>query len=102
MKTITLKGFVHCKPADRYDCDDHVRDGLKYSFWEYEKLGGGNALVAPYTIKLEIPDNYNPNTQFIEALEAEKKKTMADFQNRVTEIDRQISQLTAITMEPST
>ena len=96
MKTIELKGFVHCKPADKYDEPDHVRDGLKYTFWDYEKLGGGLALVAPYTITLEIPDNFNPNGQFIEALEAEKKKVMAEFQNRITEIDRQISQFLAI------
>ena len=98
MKTIELKGFVHCRPADKYDEPDHVRDGLKYSFWEFEKMGNGSgfALVAPHTLAFEVPDSFNPSGQFVEALEAEKKKVMAAFQNRITEIDRQISQFLAI------
>ena len=99
MKTIVLEGFVHCLPAEKYDDPGHVRNGLKYSFWEYEKMGGAFALVAPHTITLEIADNFNPNSQFIEALEAKKKSAMAEFQCRITEIDRQISQFQAITME---
>lgn len=97
MKTIELKGFVHCKPAADWDNGPFVIDGLKYDFWQWEDLkNSGLALVAPYTITLEVPDNFNPNGQFVAALEAEKKKVMAEFQNRITEIDRQISQFLAI------
>lgn len=97
MKTIELKGFVHCKPAEDWDFGPLTMGGLRYDFSQWENNKSiGYALVSPYTITLDIPDSYNPNGQFIEALEAEKKKAMADFQNRVTEIDRQISKYQAI------
>lgn len=100
MKTIELKGFVHCKPADKWDSGSFVIDGMKYDFWQYEGMqSSGYALVAPLTVKVQMPDNFNPNGQFVAALEQQKKKAMAEFQNRITEIDRQISQFQAITME---
>lgn len=99
MKTITLEGFVHCKPAEHYEIG-HTVDGMTYKFFQWEDMkSAGYALVAPHTLTIEVPDKFNPNGQFIEALEAQKKKVMADFQKRVTEIDRQISQFQAITME---
>lgn len=99
MKTIVLKGFVHCKPAEKYDEPDHVRDGLKYTFWDYEKLGGGLVLVAPHTLEFEVPDSFNPSGQFVAALDEQEKKITAEFQNLVTEIRRQKAQFLAITME---
>ena len=51
MKTIELKGFVHCKPAESWDDGDLVHNGLKYSFFEYDDMKNcGLALVSPYTI----------------------------------------------------
>jgi hypothetical protein len=100
MKQITLQGFIHCKPATWNN--DHVSDGMEYSFWIFEDLhDSGYALVTPATCTFEIPEGFNPNGQFIEALEAKKKEIMAEFQNRVTEINRQISELSALTFEPA-
>lgn len=99
MKTIELKGFVHCKPVE-YGYNQIIGN-LEYGFFQCDDAKSvGYALVAPYTLTLEIPDSCNPNGQFIEALEAEKKKVMAAFQNRITEIDRQISQFLAIDLKP--
>ena len=96
MKNITLNGFIQCKPADKYD-NCNVIDGMLYEFWAYENMkSSGYAIVTPHTITVDMPDSFNPNVQFVEALEAQKKKITAEFQNRITEIERQISQFTAI------
>jgi len=54
------------------------------------------ALIGPCSLKFEMPDDFDLNGKKIEALKAEKQKAMADFQKLVTDIDRQISELTAI------
>jgi len=95
MKTITLKGFIHCQPA-RFE-SGHTVDGMEYTFWRFEDMkSSGYALVAPHNITFELPEQFSPNDQFIAGLEAEKQKLRAEFQNRITEIERQISQLQAI------
>ena len=36
MKTITLNGWIHCKPASRWD--DHAVDGYEFKFWPWEEM----------------------------------------------------------------
>ncbi len=73
MKTIEIKGFVHCKPAEGYHVNNVV-NGLKYSFWDWEDMSSqGFALVSPASITIEITEDFNPNTQFAAALEAGRK-----------------------------
>jgi hypothetical protein len=52
--------------------------------------------VCEQEIEIEIPDNYDPRAQKIEALQAHKLKVMADYQKTVTEINARISKLQAI------
>jgi hypothetical protein len=52
--------------------------------------------VCEQEIEIEIPDNYDPRAQKIEALQAHKLKIMADYQKTVTEINARISKLQAI------
>jgi hypothetical protein len=52
--------------------------------------------VCEQEIEIEVPDNYDPRAQKIEALQAQKLKIMADYQKTVTEINARISKLQAI------
>jgi hypothetical protein len=52
--------------------------------------------VCEQEIEIEVPDNYDPRAQKIEALQAHKQKIMADYQKTVTEINARISKLQAI------
>jgi hypothetical protein len=52
--------------------------------------------VGPQEVEVEVPENYDPRAQQIAALEAKKQKIMADFQKSVTDINRRISELSAV------
>jgi hypothetical protein len=52
--------------------------------------------ICKQEIEIEVPDNYDPRAQKIEALQAQKLKIMADYQKTVTEINARISKLQAI------
>jgi len=90
MKT-TIKGFV------TYRQDHFGKD--EFDFFPFEMTGSGRILVMPHSFEVEIPDDFDPREKQVEALRAEKKKLMAEFQARCTEIEKQISQLTALTCE---
>jgi hypothetical protein len=52
--------------------------------------------VSTQEIEIEVPDNYDPRAQKIEALEKQKQKVMAEFHKTVTDINEKISKLQAI------
>lgn len=58
----------------------------------------GFATVMPYEIEVEVPADFAPRAKQVEQL----KKDIADFQKRITENLRKISELTAITCEVTT
>jgi hypothetical protein len=47
-------------------------------------------------IEIEVPENYDPRAQQIAALEKQKQKVMADFQQSVTDINERIRNLQAL------
>lgn len=53
-------------------------------------------VVSKHSIVVEVPDNFDPNPQKIAELREKQKKAMAEFQAFSTDIERQISQLTAL------
>lgn len=77
----------------------------KYS-WEskgeylvfYAKIDGDEyrTYVCSQEIEIEVPDDYDPRAQKIEALQKKKRKIMADYQKMVTEINERISNLQAL------
>lgn len=62
------------------------------------KMGNmlGYTDVCEATIEVEVPDNFDPRASQVATLQRQKVALMAEFQNRVTEIEREISQLTAL------
>jgi hypothetical protein len=52
--------------------------------------------VCSQEIEIEVPDDYDPRTQQIAALEKQKQKAMAEHQKTITDINERISKLQAI------
>lgn len=90
---IELKGYLFCRlyggePEFEllpWDCRT----------WDAASVDG-RAFVKEHTITVEVPDDFDPRPQQVAALEAEKQTVSADFQARITELDRQIQSLMAI------
>ena len=103
MKKITIPGFIYAQQPETYDyMNANCIDGVKYIFsiFEFGDDHKDYTKVCPYGLAFDLPEKFNPAEGFIKNLQAEKKKAMADFQARCTEIDRQISQLQAIEFTP--
>lgn len=92
MKTVTVKGFVHLRTSAWSKPDDFVLMTMKFENDEYYLFVNEGELT------FTIPDGFDPRAGQVERLKAEKIKLMADFQNRVTEIERKISELTCLEM----
>ena len=100
MKTITIPGFIYAKqPEDWQYTLKNVVGGVAYDFWTQKDMtADGYTKVCPFEMTFDLPESFNPVEGFVKNLEAEKQKVRADFQARITEIDRQINQLLAIEM----
>lgn len=90
---IELKGFVFCRTSGGkpefemlpWDC----------RIWDAASVDG-RVFVKEHTTTVEVPDDFDPRPQQVAALEAAKQKARADFQARITALDRQIQSLLAI------
>lgn len=97
MKTITIPGFIYAGQPEDWQAGDHnVIGGVAYRFSTYDTKKPNK--VTAYEMSFELPEKFNAVEGFVKNLEAEKQKVRADFQARITEIDRQINQLLAIEM----
>jgi hypothetical protein len=56
----------------------------------------GRTYVGPREVEVDVPEDYDPRAQQIAALEKQKQKVMADYQNTVTQINARISNLQAL------
>ena len=94
MATITLKGFIFAE-------QEPWQDEPEYSFATYERDLYSKTLirVCPHEFSVEIPEGFDMRPGLVAKLEAEKKQLMAEFQARVTEIDRQIQTYLAISVD---
>jgi hypothetical protein len=61
-----------------------IKDDTNYSY------------VGPQEIEVDVPDHFDYRPAQIAALEAKKQKVMADFQKCITDINRRISELSAL------
>ena len=90
---IELKGYLFCRTSGGkpefellpWDCRT----------WDAASVDG-LVFVTEHTTTIEVPDDFDPRPQQVAALEAEKQKARAEFQKRITDIDRQIQSLLAI------
>lgn len=99
MKTITIPGFIYASQPENWQFGDkNIVEGVAYRFSLYELSKASK--VCPCELTFDLPEGFNPAEGFIKNLQAEKKEATADFQARITEINRQISQLQAIEYTP--
>ena len=90
---IDMKGFVFCRMVG----DKVEFELLPWDCRTWDALSvDGRVFVKEHTTTVEVPDDFDPRPQQVAALEAEKQKARAEFQKRITEIDRQIQSLLAI------
>ena len=92
-----IKGFL-CQTTYQFDAlPFEARSFVDFRRFkpsgEYDK---GTALIREHQFEVDVPDDFDPRPALIENLRAIEKKAMADFQLKVTEIRRQISELEAI------
>lgn len=98
-KQITIQGFAYCKVAQSYEHgQSDVIDGFKYDFHisSVEDWGDGYIHAGTSTLTIELPEGFDPRAGAVQSLEEQRKKIQAEFQAQMVEIDRQISQFTAI------
>lgn len=99
MKQITIQAFAYCKPAESYQHHQpNVVDGFAYSFihCDVKDFGSGYIPAGTAILTIDLPEGFDPRGGAVKELEAQRKKIQAEFQARMNEIDRQISQFTAI------
>ena len=97
---IQVTGFVFWKTNYHGDGEFEL---LPWDCREWDAQSrNGRVFVKEHTTEIEVPDDFDPRPQQVAALEAEKQKARAEFQARVTEIDRQIQSLLAIEHEVPT
>ncbi len=94
---ISIEGFIFATKPDSWDHGSDVIDGIRYSFWAHDmSKSEGFTLIAPHTLEFEIPESVDPRAGVLKEMKAEKTRIMAEFQARITDIERQIAEFTAI------
>jgi hypothetical protein len=92
-KTIEQQGYIVWR---KYSYEDKPN----YVFLDYKPSGSHESvMVMPYTLKFELPADFDPTGQQIAALEAMKAEASQKFQETVAKINLEISKLQAITFE---
>lgn len=99
MKQITVQGFAYCKPTESWEGKrPNSVDGFTYDFSgaSVEGWGDGYIPAGTATLTIDLPEGFDPRAGAVKTLEERRKKIQAEFQARINEIDRQISQFAAI------
>jgi hypothetical protein len=91
----TIKGHIFWQMT-KYLKEPHI-GFIEYDIrqWRTEDLDG-RVHIAEHSFEVDVPDNFDPRPGMLANLEAEKQQVRAEFARRITELDRQISQLMAI------
>jgi hypothetical protein len=93
---ISIKGFVKAERAiSLWHGDANVIDGVRYVFHGFKPYDSGLGSFDG-VMTFEKPDDFDPRAKFIEELKEQERALNAEFAKRVTDIRRQISELTAL------
>lgn len=88
MKT-TINGFINFR-LETYKGES------KFQFHACTMEEYGYIAVMPFSLEVDIPDEFDPRAKMVEVLQKKKREAMADFQKRITDIDAQISKYLAL------
>lgn len=92
----TVKGFI---TYEKNPWNAVAR--ISFQTWEpTPNIFPNMVIVCEHSIEVEVPDNFDPRPEMIAKLREEEKKAMADFEFKVNQIRKQISELQAIELSP--
>jgi hypothetical protein len=67
-----------------------------FEVFSYKISNENHSYINSQEVEIEVPENYDPRPAQIAALEAQRQKVMAEFRKSVTDINRRISELSAL------
>lgn len=92
---VTLKGYT------TYEKSAYM-DKAKIGWWDFIPSAGiwpDLVLVGEQSIEVDVPENFDPRPELIAGLKKKEQQARADFEKLLTDIQRQISQYEAISMD---
>ena len=89
---VTINGFLF------YRTDSWLGQKFDFSAIDMSTMEGW-IMVRPHSIEVDIPDDFNPIPGQLAALEKEKAKVRADFNQRIAELNDKIGKLQALTFD---
>ena len=93
---VTQMVYLIARPSSKYNPETYsYEDCVAFQVWPYDNYSEVPA-VASLEVTFEVPDNLSAKELKLAELEYERTKLMADFNARITQIQCQINQLTAI------
>lgn len=93
---VTKKIYLCAVPVDRYNTETwQMEKVVDFSAWGHNDYSGHPA-VSEVEVTFEVPDNLDYTELKIAKLLKEKTELMAEFNKRVTDIQAEINQMTAI------
>lgn len=97
-KQITLNGFIYASKPETYEADSgSVVEGVKYTFSTYGGLSTPFFKVSAISLTFETESDMR--NEFVKELLQKKEAVAANYQNQITEINRQIQELLALPNE---
>lgn len=84
MATITINGFIHASH------DAHR--GTTFHFFATDMTSYGHVLIAPHTITVEVPDDFDPNA----AIRSELERKRAAALDAAAQAERELERLTQV------
>lgn len=89
----TVHGFIVYHPETYWE--DHERIDFQ-TYDPRNSIRSTAVLVREHSIEVEVPDDFDPRPQQIQALEKKRDAVRAEMSARITEINNQIQSLLAI------
>ncbi len=91
----TIKGYITYQ-ENSYGNKKPLIDFMRFDPRKDPGIWGEMAVVCEHSFEIEIPNDFDPRPDLIAQLKAQEKKAKADFQVRINEIHKRISELQAI------
>jgi len=89
---VTITGYI---VATQYSWESKP----SFTFQWYEPKQKDTVVVCPHSFEVDVPDNFDMRPGLVANLERERQKLREEFGLRIVEIEKQISELTAIGCE---
>jgi len=95
-----IDGFVTYE-ANKWDPKDPTISWSTYDPRHSPDIWPEKVVVKQQSIEVEVPDDFDPRPDMIANLRTQEKQAMADFELKVNQIRKQISELEAIEYTPA-